>query len=353
MVSTLVPARPILLPRQFAPGPDADLTRRRFLGSGAALGGALVLGGCADDESDVSGPTPTPTAATRGFVDVTGETIQVPTRPERIVAIHDINGGAQVLSLGGPLVGISGRADGARADLTKFFDLSGLGEVGNTYEPNLEAIVALGPDLIVGEGFDGKGMGQFMAEGVDENLAKIAPVVYIDVFRPVEEVMADYAELLGEAATIQVEDQRAQFESALDELRAVLGDRWAEVTAANVASGEMPQVLGPTTDVWNDLLTRLGVTWVAVVEESGEGSGYLAISLERLEELESDLLVVEVTYDQTILSSDLYQALEVVEAGQAILLTEASGGQHWRNYTDVANRLRERLLILELDTDLV
>lgn len=44
---------------------DNDLTRRRFLGSGAALGGALLIGGCADDdEMPAATPSPTATATT-------------------------------------------------------------------------------------------------------------------------------------------------------------------------------------------------------------------------------------------------------------------------------------------------
>lgn len=222
--------RPALL----APQPlDDDATRREFI---AMLGAAALLVACGDDgDGDTSGQDD---GATRAFVDVTGRSVEVPDRPRRIVAIHDINAGAQLLSLGAPVIGIATRDDGHRSDVTKYFDLDDIAEVGVTYAPNLEAIAALEPDLIVGEGFSGAGMDQFMDAGVQDRLTAIAPVVYIDTFRTVEEVMADFAELVGASATESVDDQQAEFESVLADLQDVLGDRWADVTAAYVQSGQ-------------------------------------------------------------------------------------------------------------------
>ncbi|GAB4425720.1 MAG: hypothetical protein OHK0015_05940 [Chloroflexi bacterium OHK40] len=59
-------------------------------------------------------------------------------RPAWIIATHDINAGAQILSLGGPLVGISSRKAGMRADGTRSLDLSEVTDIGITYQPSLE-----------------------------------------------------------------------------------------------------------------------------------------------------------------------------------------------------------------------
>jgi iron complex transport system substrate-binding protein len=290
----------------------------------------------------------------RTFVDVTGEGVEVPDRPRRIVAIHDINAGAQLPSLGAPVVGIATRDDGARPDMRRYFDLGDIVEVGVTYAPNIEAIAALEPDLIVGEGFDGAG-DRFMDEGVQAALVAIAPVVFIDTFRPVEEVMADFAPLVGEAATESVVDQKAEFVAALEELRSLLGDRWGDVDAANVGSGQPLSVIGPTAGVDTDILTRLGVRWVPVVEEAGneENAGFLELAEERLGELESDLLLVDLSFDQSLRDSALYQSLEVVRAGQALEFTEPSAGVHWRNYIGVAEDLLGRLERQDICTNLV
>jgi iron complex transport system substrate-binding protein len=328
------------------------------------VGGAALLAACgSDDNGDESDGSESSTStgagsgasATRTFVDVTGTEIEVPDRAQRIVAIHDINAGVQLLSLGAPVVGIATRDDGARPDVTRYFDVADIAEVGVVYEPNLEAIASLEPDLIVGEGFDGAGMDQFMEGDIQASLEQIAPVVYIDTFRPVEDVMADFAELVGGAATEDVTDQQAEFESVMADLETILGAEWSEVDAANVRSGEPPSVGGPTAEVWADIITRLGVRWVPIVEEAGndENAGFLELSEERLTELESDLLVVGIEFDQSILDSPIYQSLDVVAADQVLLIEEPSAGTHWRNYVQVARDLQEGLATRTIQTDLV
>lgn len=271
-----MPTDPLTRPTYLVPDIADAATRREFLAMLAATGLLAACGGdgdTGDGEGDAS-------SATRAFVDVAGRSIEVPDRPQRIVAIHDINGGAQLLSLGAPVVGIATRDEGPREDVTRYFDLEGIAEVGITYAPNIEAIAALEPDLIVGEGFDGAGMDQFMEAGIQERLEALAPVVYVDTFRPVEEVMADFTELVGDVATESVVDQEAEFLVALEEVRDLLGDEWGEVDAANVASGQPPNVNGPTTLVRGDVLTRLGVRWIPLVEEAGndENAGFLDLS---------------------------------------------------------------------------
>ena len=79
--------------------PTNESTRREFFGLVAAAG--LIVAGCGggDDEGSAGG--------TRTFVDISGEPIEVPDRAERIVATNDQNAGAQLLSLGAPVVGIA------------------------------------------------------------------------------------------------------------------------------------------------------------------------------------------------------------------------------------------------------
>ncbi|MFW5692425.1 MAG: ABC transporter substrate-binding protein, partial [Chloroflexota bacterium] len=293
----------------------------------------------------------------RPFVDVTGEPVCVPEVPERIVAIHDINAGAQVLSLGGPLVGMASREDGFRADVARYFDLEGIVDVGSVYEPNLERILELQPDLIVHEGFDGQ---LFLVD--DEMLATlqaIAPVVAIDAFRPVEEVMADYQELLGEAATIALEDQQETFNDLLTDIEDILGDDWQNVTASfvDIANDGNLQIWGPTALVPLDILTRIGVTWVSIQQEAGseENGGYIGgFSLERIDELNADLTLVDVRFTPGTVDNPLYRQLTAVQAGQVIILNEPFSGTHYPNYIATAELLLDGLTALDdIDTDLV
>jgi len=293
----------------------------------------------------------------RPFVDVTGEPICVPEVPQRIVAIHDINAAAQVLSLGGPLVGIASREDGFRTDVTRYFDLEGISDVGGVYEPNLERVLELQPDLIVHEGFDGQ---LFLVD--DEMLAtlqSIAPVVAIDAFRPVEEVMADYQELLGESATVSLEEQQETFNDLLADIEGVLSQNWDDVTASlvDVATDGNLQIWGPTALVPLDILTRVGVTWVPIQQEAGseENGGFIGgFSLERIDELNADLTLVDVRFTPETVNNPLYQQLAAVRAGQVLTLDEPFSGTHYPNYIATAELLLEELTALDnIDTDLV
>jgi iron complex transport system substrate-binding protein len=293
----------------------------------------------------------------RPFVDVTREAVCVPEVPQRIVAIHDINAGAQVLSLGGPLAGMASREEGFRNDVSRFFDLDGVVDVGTVYEPNLERILALQPDLIVHEGFDGQVF--LIEENTLSALRAIAPVVAIDPFRPVEAVMADYQELLGEAATVSLDEQEATFAALLAEIEGVLGDDWARVTTSLVdvtAEGTL-QAWGPTALVPLDILTRAGANWVAIQQEAGleENGGYLGdVSLERIDEFNADLTLLDVRFAPDIVDNPLYQQLTAVRAGQVIVLDEPFSGTHYPNYIAVAERLLEALTALDaIDVDLI
>jgi len=293
----------------------------------------------------------------RPFVDVTGEPACVPDVPERIVAIHDINAGAQVLSLGGPVVGMASREDGFRADVARYFDLEGIVDVGGVYEPNLERILELQPDLIVHEGFDGQFF--LIDEEVLATLQAIAPVVAIDAFRPVEEVMADYQELLGDAATVSLEDQQETFSGLLTDIEDLLGDDWQNVTASyvDIANDGTLQIWGPTALVPLDILTRVGVTWMPIQQEAGseENGGFIGgFSLERIDELNADLTLVDVRFTPDTVDNPLYQQLTAVQAGQVIILDEPFSGTHYPNSIATAELLLDGLTALDdIDTDLV
>jgi iron complex transport system substrate-binding protein len=332
---------------------SSNFTRRRLIALAAAIAPVAALGW---GRSVWASATPEAQGGTRTFVDVTGEAVEVPVPPARIVAIHDINAGAQVLSLGGPLVGITSRDEGPRDDITRYFDLSDITDVGATYAPNLEAIAALNPDLIVGEGFAGA-----VVVGDETELARlrqIAPVVGIDTFRPVEVVMAEYAELLGDAATVDMDGQRQEFEALLDALGGLHGGAWEDVTASLVdlhPDGGM-QAWGPTALVPTDILTRIGVSWVPIMEEAGkpENGGYIGnISVERLPEFEADLVLVKTAFTPEIVDDPLFRALTAVRAGQVVELGEEDAGTHYPNYIFVAEVLLDQLRGMELRTDIV
>jgi iron complex transport system substrate-binding protein len=293
----------------------------------ALLALALVLAGCGDDDTarpSASGSgsraAEASDAGTRTFVDVYGTEIAVPDHPKRIVAIHDSNGGEQLLSLGVELIGFPTRDGSFAEEITDVYDLEGVREAGDVYKPNIEAIAALDPDLIVGEGYNGKGMDQFMDGGVHERLVELAPVVYIDTFRPVDEVMADFAELIGPDAEAEYDEQRAAYEKDLGSLRENLGDAAAlRVSIVQMNSGDEITVFGDKTLVPSTILDSLGIARPPITEEADAEGGFLSMSLERIPEVDADLILLDMGVGEfagDYTGNPLWQGLSAVKAGQ-------------------------------------
>jgi len=286
----------------------------------------LLLTACApgDTGDDQGGSVPSTAASaeasTRTFVDITGESIEVPADPQRIVAIHDVNAGEQILSLGFELVGMATRDGEFDGEVAAVYELDGVEPVGDVYTPNVEAILALDPDLIVGEGYNGAGQDQFMEEGLQDQLEAIAPVVYIDTFRPVDDVMTEFAGLLGPSAEDEVARQRDEYQAAIAEVSDELGDPNG-LTAAVVGmrADDVVEAYGPETQVPSVILTQLGIEQPDIVAEAEEAGGYLSISLERIPELSADVILLDTgvgEFGGDYTGNALWQALPAVQAGQ-------------------------------------
>jgi iron complex transport system substrate-binding protein len=329
------------------PSPS-DVTRREFLSGVAA---AMLLAACGPtDDDDTSEP-----AATRMFVDVTGTAVEVPNRARRIVATNDQNAGAQLLSLGAPVVGIASRDGVMDPSITAYFDVGDVTLVGEHFAPNVEAVVELRPDLIVHEGYEGA---VTLEPSALRQLQAIAPVVGIDTFRPIEESMADFAQLLGPGATAVLDQQQAQFADALADLQSVLEERWSDVTASLFVMNEgaleawAPDALEP-----GDILSRIGVGWVPLMVEAAlpANGGYIpGISLERIPEFSADLLLVDTAFGgDRILQHPLFRALPAAKAGQIVELDTSLAAGHYPGYIAFAQSLTERVGAMELRTDLV
>jgi ABC-type Fe3+-hydroxamate transport system substrate-binding protein len=325
----------------------SDLTRREFL--------AFVAAGAALAACGAPGEEPAAEPRTRTFIDVTGEGVRVPNRAARIVATNDQNAGAQLLSLEAPVVGIASRDGVMDPSITAYFDVDDVALVGEHFEPNVEAIAALRPDLIVHEGYEGE---ITLEPGTLAQLRALAPVVGIDTFRPIEDSMGDIARLLGPGATALLDQQQAAFASVLTELEAVLGERWHEVTASLfITNGDVLEAWAPDALEPGDILSRVGVSWVPLMVEAGlpANGGYLQdISLERIPEFSADLLLVDTAFGGgRILRNPLFEALPAARVGQVIELDSRLAAGHYPGYLAIARELIERVGAMDLRTDLV
>ncbi|WNV77646.1 ABC transporter substrate-binding protein [Geodermatophilus sp. DSM 44513] len=353
---------PTLLLPPSPPGflPPADLlvdqvTRRDLLRGAGLLTVAGVLAACGGSGSGETTPA-AGDGGTRGYTDDAGRDVDIPVRPQRIVATHGRNAGGLVLALGGPVVGIATRDGGLELAITRYFNAAGIETVGEYSEPDVKKIATLRPDLIVHQAADGQ---VSLEPEVVQRLEQLAPVVGFDVFQPVETVTAKVVELLGTPEAEQAAaEQRARYEEALGELRAVLGDRWADVTASSLffygADAGYVAAGGPQINAGNNILTSLGVSWTPLVQQAAANGQFLGdISVERLPEFDADLLMVSTFEDPDVEALPLYGGLAAVRAGQVVAVPDNLVGTHYLNYTAVAEYLRDQLVGRELRTDLV
>ncbi|MCA0144250.1 ABC transporter substrate-binding protein [Blastococcus sp. LR1] len=177
------------------------MLRAVTLGLAATLA-LTACGGSPDREETAAGPA----AEGEGFpltVEHAMGSTEIPSRPERVVVL-DTGELDSVLSLGVTPVGAVTTAvsDGFLSYLAE--DAEGVEVVGTIAEPDLEAIAALEPDLILSN--------KVRHEDIYEQLAQIAPTVFA------EKVGAVWKEnLLLDARALGLEDEAR---SALDDYEA-------------------------------------------------------------------------------------------------------------------------------------
>lgn len=253
------------------------------------------------------------TAAYRVVKHVLGET-QIPTQPERVVALSE--------DIIDPLLALGIEPVAAGESLGDAFApyyadrLVGIPSVGQFWEPNLEAILAANPDLIVDWARTERSL--------YEQLTKIAPTVLISTDRDGREVLLELGRVLGMEAEARV----AQYEKTLDDARERLEGAIGDETVLVLDVSNRDLYLYGTNDIYVGpvLYDLLGLTPAPVIERLDmemEDWGGLAFSLERLPELDADHIFLlngrpSPESDETIqqlTSSSLWQNLSAVQRG--------------------------------------
>jgi iron complex transport system substrate-binding protein len=151
--------------------------KKSFSGFFAALlSAALILTGCGSTQENAADAPKEPAKQEefRTIQHAMGETKNVPAEPKRVVVLTN-EGTEAVLALGIKPVGAVKSWTG-----NPFYDhiakeMEGVTVVGEEGQPNLEAIAALKPDLILGN--------KMRHEKVYEQLSAIAPTVFSETLR--------------------------------------------------------------------------------------------------------------------------------------------------------------------------
>lgn len=192
--------------------------------TGLALAAALSLSGCGGGDEPEAGDRPA-TSADEDFprtVEHAMGSTEIPERPERVVVL-DTGELDSVLSLGVTPVGAVTTAvsDGFLSYLAE--DAADVEVVGTISEPNLEAIAAVEPDLILSN--------SVRHEDLYDQLSQIAPTVFAaDLGDTWKENLRLDAEALG------LEDEAAELIEAYEADAAALGEELGDPAGTTVST---------------------------------------------------------------------------------------------------------------------
>ena len=159
-----------------------------------------------------------PSASNTQTIEHAMGTTSVPTQPQRVMVLSWLD---SVLSLGVEPVGSNQVNDSYLRE--RAAEIPNVGQAG---EPNLEKILALKPDLILGS--------KTQHEPIYGQLSRIAPTVFEGGQGSGEwkETLKLYAEALGK--TPEAEQVMADYRARLEELRTRMGDRLANTQVSVV-----------------------------------------------------------------------------------------------------------------------
>ncbi|KIR65991.1 MULTISPECIES: ABC transporter substrate-binding protein [Micromonospora] len=277
---------------------------------------ALGVGLTACGESDpVAG---TATGQTREITHAMGTT-KVPAEPKRVVVL-DTDKIDTALSLGVTPVGAA-TAGEARSWPTYFGEekLAGIKEVGVLTEPDLEAINALKPDLILGS--------KFRQEKFYDELAAIAPTVFTEKVGITwkENFLLD-GQALGKEQ--QAKDLLAAYEKRAKDFGAKLGDAADRtVSIVRFIPGAI-RVYGP--DSFSGIV--VGDTGLGRPERQQlagkEDKRFDLVSAERVNEVDADVIFVTAYGEKaaaeqaTVTGGTLWKGLSAVKAGRANVVSD-------------------------------
>ncbi|MDI5940844.1 ABC transporter substrate-binding protein [Micromonospora sp. PTRAS2] len=282
------------------------------LTAAVALGVGLTACGESDPVAD------TATGQTREITHAMGTT-KVPAEPKRVVVL-DTDKIDTALSLGVTPVGAA-TAGEARSWPTYFGEekLTGIKEVGVLTEPDLEAINALKPDLILGS--------KFRQEKFYDELAAIAPTVFTEKVGITwkENFLLD-GQALGKEQ--QAKDLLAAYEKRAKDFGAKLGDAADRtVSIVRFIPGAI-RVYGP--DSFSGIV--VGDTGLGRPERQQlagkEDKRFDLVSAERVNEVDADVIFVTAYGEKaaaeqaTVTGGTLWKGLSAVKAGRAHVVSD-------------------------------
>lgn len=289
------------------PTPE-DLTRREFLSSTLA---AALLVACGSDDDEA----PASNGGTRRVDHVLGST-DVPLAPQRVAALNLFAFDAAV-NLGIiPVVG----TNNVSAPLQD--RLADVETVVSGSEPDMEAIVAASPDLVLAMTVNGEPFPLNV-----QQLEVVAPVIVHDASSAGwKEAFLSYADALSKGA--EGDALMTAYDARTAELREALGESVANTTVRIVRPRNGGLDVYLRTSFPGTILDDVGF---ARPEGEPLGATWETLSLERIPEVDADHIFLW-SYNDTerqfleseVLTNPLWERLEAVRRGNVYIV-----GNHW------------------------
>lgn len=271
--------------------------------------------------------------ATRQFTAATGEVIEVPVHPQRIVA-QDFFG--ELVALGVTPVGTPDRFFEQSTLFAGY--LTGVKSIGQANNINLETTALLQPDLII--------INQYLEPEVAEKLTAIAPTIQFDDNEDLFTRLDLVADLVGKAAEAQAWRERyaAKQEAVRTQLASTIepGEKALIMTAwQDIIWVQATRNVGQT--IYNTLGFQPTAKIASEVEAIMSGantagqSGWLEISFELLPDYaaDADRIFLSLSDDadtqaayESYTTNPLWQTLPAVQNDQVYIL---NAGWGWYN----------------------
>ncbi|NUS04794.1 MAG: ABC transporter substrate-binding protein [Nonomuraea sp.] len=204
------------------------LARRGFLAATAGLAAALTLSACGGGTEATSGggasaaPASSAAAQSWAFTDDRDKKLELPKRPQRIVA--QVGSAAALWDFGVRPVAVFGPhklADGSRDPQVGNVDITKVEGLGNVWDEfNVEKYISLQPDLLVSNMYE-KGTLWYVPEKSKDTIEQVAPTAGIMLTgKSATDVIGKYEELAKSlGADLQgVPEAKARVEAATKEL---------------------------------------------------------------------------------------------------------------------------------------
>ena len=289
------------------------LAGRRPVRAAVALFAAasLALVGCAQTDNNTAQETTAAAEAKTVTIEDNEGTKEVPVNPTSVVALD--NRSFEILDEWGVKPVAAARAL-VPETIPGIADDEDIVDIGNHREPNLEAIVAADPQVIVS--------GQRFTK-YNEEIEKLVPdAVLVDLEprkdQPLDEEFLRQVNALGKIFDKEEDAKKMadDFSKALERAREAYNKDW-KVMAVNVSGGEIGYVAPKVGRTWGPLFDLLGLTPALEVANASDDHKGDDISVEAIAEANPDWMLV-LDRDAAIRKEDSAPAKQVLDDSEAL-----------------------------------